>query len=322
MIVDLTPSDDQRMIEDSVLSFLSDHLPVERLRETTSAGGAAESALWGELAALGLFGMGISEDAGGLGLGLAEEALVARALGRHLASPSVLAQMIAPHIAEEARQGDLISGATRAAFANSLDDSHAHLIDGNHADMILLMRDSGSVLLQRDTAGAAAIVQGMDETVSLARISLSASPTTRSSATERASLLIAAYLTGIAQGATALAVDYAKVREQFGQPIGAFQAIKHQCADMATRAAACDAQTFHAAVTFGHGLDDASEVAAARMLAGRAALANAKANIQIHGGMGFTAECDAHLFLKRATLMNMIGNCPAAERHRLLGYAA
>ena len=162
----------------------------------------------------------------------------------------------------------------------------------------------------------------MDETIALARITIPAPPLERSAAAERSSLLIAAYLTGIAQGATTMAVGHAKVREQFGQPIGAFQAIKHQCADMATRAAAAEAQTFHAAVTFGHGLDDASEVAAARMIAGTAALANAKANIQIHGGMGFTAECDAHLLLKRAHLMTALGSRPAGERRRLLGQAS
>jgi alkylation response protein AidB-like acyl-CoA dehydrogenase len=88
---------------------------------------------------------------------------------------------------------------------------------------------------------------------------------------------------------------------------------------MATRAAAAEAQTFHTAVIFGNGLNDSAEVAAARMLAGEAALANVRANIQIHGGMGFTAECDAHLLLKRAHLLAALGTSRAAERRRLLG---
>jgi alkylation response protein AidB-like acyl-CoA dehydrogenase len=65
-------------------------------------------------------------------------------------------------------------------------------------------------------------------------------------------------------------------------------------------------------------VDDSAEVAAARLLAGDAALANAKANIQIHGGMGFTAECDAHLFLKRAHLVAILGSNRRAEQSRLL----
>ncbi|MGJ3627928.1 acyl-CoA dehydrogenase family protein [Sphingomonas sp. MMS24-JH45] len=132
------------------------------------------------------------------------------------------------------------------------------------------------------------------------------------------SLLLSAYLTGVAQASTAMAVAYAGTREQFGQPIGAFQAVKHICADMATRAAAAEAQTFFAAATFGRGADDGAEVAAARLLAADAALANAKANIQVHGGMGFTAECDAHLLLKRAHLVARLGSDPAKDRIRLI----
>ena len=301
MIVDLTPSDDQRMIEDGVRGFLQDRLPVERLREAKNHGGAAERALWQELSGLGLFALGCAEQDGGLGLGLAEEALVARALGLFLVSPLVLAQLAAPHFAADADlRAALIAGTARAAFANSLGDGSAHLIDGDEAEHILLLSPEGAVLLPRNALGEALVTAGMDETISLAKASVPSTVPARCTYADRTSLLIAAYLTGIAQAATTMAVAYAKTREQFGQPIGAFQAIKHQCADMAARAAAAEAQSFYTAVGCGNGLDDASEIAAARMLAARAAIDNARANIQIHGGMGFTAECDAHLYLKRA----------------------
>lgn len=320
MIVDLTPSDDQRMIEDGVRGFLQDRLPVERLREAKNHGGAAERALWQELSGLGLFALGCAEQDGGLGLGLAEEALVARALGLFLVSPLVLAQLAAPHFAADADlRAALIAGTARAAFANSLGDGSAHLIDGDEAEHILLLSPEGAVLLPRNALGEALVTAGMDETISLAKASVPSTVPARCTYADRTSLLIAAYLTGIAQAATTMAVAYAKTREQFGQPIGAFQAIKHQCADMAARAAAAEAQSFYTAVGCGNGLDDASEIAAARMLAARAAIDNARANIQIHGGMGFTAECDAHLYLKRAHLMAMLGTSRAAERQRLLG---
>jgi len=320
MIIDLTLSDDQRMIEDGVRDFLHGRLPVERLREPQNHGGTAERALWQELTELGLFGLGCAEQDGGLGMGFAEEALAARALGLILASPVVLAQLSAPHITTDPTlRAALIAGTTKAAFANYLGDGAAHLIDGDGAEQVLLLSPEGAILLPRSSLGAAEVATGMDETVSLARLSVSVDLPARCSGTDRTSLLISAYLTGIAQAATTMAVEYAKTREQFGQPIGAFQAIKHQCADMASRASAAEAQGFFSAVAFGNGLDDASEIAAARMLASRAAIENAKANIQIHGGMGFTAECDAHLFLKRAHLMALLGSSRAAERHRLLG---
>jgi alkylation response protein AidB-like acyl-CoA dehydrogenase len=322
MMIDLALSDDQRMIEDSVQGFLQDRLPVERLREAKNHGGAAERALSQELSDLGMFGLGSAEQDGGLGMGLAEEALAARALGLVLASPTVLAQLASPHFATDtALRAELVSGTARAAFANYLGDGLAHLIDGDEAEQVLLLSPEGAMLLPRNALGEAQVMAGMDETVSLARVSVPSEMSARSAIAERTSLLISGYLTGIAQAATTMAVEYAKTREQFGQPIGAFQAIKHQCADMASRAAAAEAQCFYTAVGFGNGLDDASEIAAARMLATRAGIENAKANIQVHGGMGFTAECDAHLFLKRAHLMALLGTSRAAERQRLLGLA-
>jgi alkylation response protein AidB-like acyl-CoA dehydrogenase len=322
MIVDLISTDDQRMIEDAVREFLRDRLPVERLRDAKAAGGAQERALWDELADLGLFGLGIAESAGGLGLGLAEEALVARALGLNLVSPALLAQIVAPHLAEtqEARTA-LIAGSTRAALANRLDAGTGHLLDGEGADYVVLLDAEGSALLRRDGLGVAEPVSAIDETVALERVAITDTRTAPGAGADRASLLIAAYLAGIAQAVTSMAVDYAGTREQFGQPIGAFQAIKHQCADMATRAAAAEAQVFHAAVTFSHGQDETAEIAGARMLAAEAAFANAKANIQIHGGMGFTAECDAHLFLKRAHIMVELGGGLRQQRRRVLGMA-
>ncbi|WP_198350810.1 acyl-CoA dehydrogenase [Flavisphingomonas formosensis] len=322
MIVDLHPTEDQRMIEESVRAFLADRLPVERLREPAHQGGAAEAAAWAELTALGLFGLGLDEARGGLGLGLAEEALVARALGLHLVSPSVVAQMIAPHLApDDALRAALVAGETRAAFANRIGEAGGHLIDGAGASHAVLLA-GGVALIGIDALGSPEPVDAIDETVRIARMLAAFPAAPRDAASDRALLLLAAYLTGIAQATRDMAVAYAITREQFGQPIGAFQAIKHMAADMATRAAAAEAQCFHAAVTFGRGLDDGIEAAAAALLAETAALANAGANIQIHGGMGFTAECDAHLYLKRAHLLASLAGGRRLHQRRLLGTAS
>jgi alkylation response protein AidB-like acyl-CoA dehydrogenase len=317
MIVDLHPSEEQQLIEDSILTLLRQALPIERLRDSASHGGAAEHAAWRDFAELGLFGLGVAEDLGGVGLGPAEEALAGRALGRHLAAPSLLAQMIAPHFAEDADlRTMLVAGSRRAAFANLLSPGRAQLIDARDAAQIVLL-GHGVALVPAPAASTP--VAGLDETLVLAHAAIDSAPTARGPGALRASLLLAAYLTGIAEAAQAMAVDYARTREQFGQPIGAFQAIKHSCADMAVRSAAATAQVFHTAITLGHSEDDEAEVAAARLLATDAALANAKANLQVHGGMGFTAECDAHLFLKRAHVLAVLGSSRRAEQARLLG---
>ncbi|MDQ8757609.1 acyl-CoA dehydrogenase family protein [Sphingosinicella sp. LHD-64] len=320
MIVDLLPSEEQQLIDDSVRALLAERLPVERLRETASHGGAAERAAWGDFVALGLFGIGIAEADGGHGLGAAEEALVARALGRHLVSLSVLAQMAAPHLAtDDALRTRLISGETRATFATVVDQGTAQRIDGDNADWLILLGEGVALV---DVPAEAAPIACLDETVSLARLDGSFPAFERADSADRISLLLAAYLSGIAQATLDMAVAYAATREQFGQPIGAFQAIKHMCADMAVRGAAAEAQVLHAAVAFGAGLDDRAEVACARLLATDAALRNANANIQIHGAMGFTAECDAHLYLKRARLVSVLGSSRQAEQERLLAGVA
>lgn len=319
MIVDLFPTEEQTLVQGSIAALLADRLPVERLRATSSHAAAAEMTLWPQLTEIGLFGLGLAEERGGVGYTLAEEVLAAQLLGRHLASPAILAQMIAVHLAkdDDLRQR-LIAGQERAAFLNPLDADIAHLIDGAGAGHGVIV-GSGLSLVRVDTLGPALPVDGIDETVSMFRLAGCRPAAGRDGRADRLSLLLAAYLSGIAASVRDMAVSYAKTREQFGQPIGAFQAIKHMCADMALRAAAADAQCRYAAVTAGSVLGTTQEIASARLLAGDAALANARANIQIHGGMGFTAECDAHLYLKRAHLVCALGSSRRAEQTRILG---
>jgi alkylation response protein AidB-like acyl-CoA dehydrogenase len=115
-------------------------------------------------------------------------------------------------------------------------------------------------------------------------------------------LLTAALQVGLAARLTEMAVDYAKTREQFGRPIGSFQAVKHLCADMFVRAELARVGVHAAAVT----LDDAAAtggeraVAGAKLLADEAATVNGRSCVQVHGGMGFTWEVPVHFFLKRA----------------------
>jgi alkylation response protein AidB-like acyl-CoA dehydrogenase len=96
-------------------------------------------------------------------------------------------------------------------------------------------------------------------------------------------------------------VEYSKVRQQFGKPIGSFQAVKHRCADMAVRAEVARSATTYAAVAVRDGAADADfQTQVAKVLCANAYVQNAADNVQNHGGMGFTWECDAHLFVKRS----------------------
>jgi alkylation response protein AidB-like acyl-CoA dehydrogenase len=124
--------------------------------------------------------------------------------------------------------------------------------------------------------------------------------------TLEASALTAALLVGIASAETDLAVAYAKERQQFGRAIGSFQAVKHICADMLSRAEVARAAVYAAGVHLdGNGDGDtARAVTGAMLLASEAAFANGKACVQVHGGMGFTWELPLHLYLKRAWVLS------------------
>ena len=117
----------------------------------------------------------------------------------------------------------------------------------------------------------------------------------------RGALLSAALLAGIAKATTDQSVCYGIDREQFGQPVGGFQAVKHRCADMATRAEVATCQVLYAALAERDGRPDAEfHVHAARVVAARAAVENSQINVQNHGGIGFTWEHTAHRYVTRS----------------------
>jgi alkylation response protein AidB-like acyl-CoA dehydrogenase len=139
---------------------------------------------------------------------------------------------------------------------------------------------------------------------------------------DRAATLASAEMLGAADHVLADTVQYAKDRVQFGKPIGSFQAVKHLCADMAIRTEAALCQVIFA------GLIQAEEqegvdfhTVAAKLVAVDAALKNAASNIQVHGAIGFTAETDAHSFLKRAHLVEQLWGDSRHQRHRMLAAA-
>jgi alkylation response protein AidB-like acyl-CoA dehydrogenase len=331
-MIDLLPSAEQQQIIDSVVEFFERALPVSRLRAPADSWRIANS-LWKEIAGLGWFGLALTEEQDGAGYSLIEEMLVARECGRHVASPALIAAMLAAHVAARAGKPALVegilSGELRVGLANALPDanraSEFHLLDADGAHLVLYWNDEGMGLHERTAFEAGTAVESLDEAVHLVRVTAPNSvPSAWVSAQHcplprRAALLICAQLVGVAEAAKDDAVAYAKTREQFGQPIGAFQALKHECAEMAVQCEAAYAQTFFAGLTENSDLADAEfQGAVAVLLTTQAALHNARANIQIHGGIGFTSECDAHRYLKRAHLLGQLGGGMGRQQRRLL----
>lgn len=288
------PSVDQRALASTISGALADILPINRLHGSTCETDEA----WHELEALGLFGIALGEADGGSGLGATEEVLIASSLGRQLVAPSVLATLGAAPVRVQG-QKPFSEGGKRVTVAYESRGRTIQLDDPG-AEMLLLRTLSPAL------HGPASDIRSLVDdrwTVDFSEIEAPGPVLAALNSREalRLRLLDAAALAGLAEAAMEMAVGYAGLREQFGRPIGTFQAIKHRCADMAVAArGAMDLVTF-AAIAFDDHRDDVTMlVESAVVMAGTAAIDNARANIQIHGGIGFSDEADPHLLLKRA----------------------
>lgn len=311
-MIDLIPSEDQQVLLDSFTSFLREEAPVS----ITSGPDLME-----RIAALGWLGLSRPERVGGAGLGAAEEMLLLRECGRFLVTPSLMATLLAIRVADGAEHADLAeelaNGTRRAALALTRDTQTLYVLDDAQADLLVVIGEDSVTLHPKQ--GPRTALSSSDDRLSLAWVPASG-PLARASAGAHARLMLAAQLTGIAEAIRDMAVEYAKVRKQFDQPIGSFQAIKHTCANLAIRAEAALAQTSYAALCVADASAEAEvEVAAAVRVAADAAIAGAEANIQLHGAMGFTQECHAHLYLKRAHVLALFDGRTSWQTQALLG---
>lgn len=326
--MDLLPTTEQTEIVAMVGDFLSDRFPTSTLRERADEPEPFDSRAWAESAELGWFGLGLADEFGGAGLGMAEEALVFRELGRRLAPGPFVATTLAARLAATAGAadlaGELVGGESCVALAvprgelsiGATVTGDVHLFDHAGAGHYLVIGPDQAALVASD-AVVAEPVRSIDEGTRVARSVFDATPTVLHADGElaaqlwrRGTVLVSAMLTGIAEGTRDQASEYAKQRVQFGKPIGVNQAIKHACADMALRAEAAGAQLVFAALSVDEGrTDTAFQVASARVVATDAAIVNASANVQVHGGMGYTYEHDANLYVKRVRILDrMLGD--------------
>ena len=301
--MDLELSDDEAALQEGLRSFLDGRFDMATVRAQADG---LDRARWSELAETGVFGLRLSEGDGGVGLGVTEAVLAFEELGRSLVPGPVLATHLAAGLVEGAADGSRVVG----------------LVERPATVLLIEHKEALDQLLAIDTEGIWAIdLAGLDtepvtrpldpltplhRVVDLPQGELIAPANVAAEWGLIGAALTAAALLGMAARTTELAVAYAGQREQFGKPIGSFQAVKHLCADMLTRAELARGVVYAAGVTMdGRGVDDMARlVSAAKITAGDAAKGNGKACIQVHGGMGFTAEVDAHLYLKRAIVLD------------------
>ncbi|MFJ8016554.1 acyl-CoA dehydrogenase family protein [Streptomyces sp. NPDC096339] len=277
--MDFQPTEEQEDLRAGVRDLLEGRYGREALRASVDSGAPViDRALWRELGEAGFFALRLPESEGGVGLGLAEAVLVFEEAGRVLLPGPLVATHLAAGVVPGAAEG--------TAVVTACDLGGGLVAYAGEADAVL-----GAPGLPGGSP-----VRSADPLTPLHRVpSYEDADVDVSSYRSEGALLTAALQVGSALRTVELAVRYAGEREQFGQPIGAFQAVKHLCAQMLVRAEVARTAVYAAAVTA-----DDGEIAAAKLLADEAAVRGARDCLQVHGGMGFTWEADVHLHLKRA----------------------
>ncbi|MER7573930.1 acyl-CoA dehydrogenase family protein [Streptomyces sp. NPDC126514] len=259
-------TEDQQALRAGVRELLDRRFGAGALR-AAAAEPVLDRALWRELGKAGFFALRVAEADGGVGLGMPEAVLAFEEAGRALLPGPLTATHLAAGSVPGAAGGETVVTA----------------VDGHLVEWL-----AGADVVLGDAAGAVPL-RSVDPLTPLHRV-----PVPRGT-DPRAVLLTAAEQLGTATRVCELAAQHARTREQFGRPVGAFQAVQHLCADMLVRAETARAAVYAAAVT-----EDPADIAAARLLADEAAVRGARDCLQVHGGMGFTWECEVHLHLKRA----------------------
>ncbi|MFC9507708.1 acyl-CoA dehydrogenase family protein [Streptomyces sp. NPDC057002] len=262
-------TDDQRALRDGVRQLLARRFDTEALRAAARGPARLDRALWRALGDAGFFALRLPEADGGVGLGLPEAVLVFEEAGRALLPGPLAATHLAAGAVPGAATGETVVTTVGGGLAEWL--AEADVVRGDTAGAVPLRSLDPLTPLHRVPGGAATAPDPV------------------------AVLLTAAEQLGTANRVCELAAQHARAREQFGRPIGAFQAVAHLCAGMLVRAETARAAVYAAAVTA-----DPADIAAARLLADEAAVRGARDCLQVHGGMGFTWESEVHLHLKRA----------------------
>ena len=311
--MDFTFSEDQLLFRDSVRDFLVNEVTPERIRGTWDTDSGRDNALWQQLAEMGLTGLTVPEAHGGLGMSELDFVLLAEQCG-YVALPEPLVNSATVAVPLLSTMGGELADQWLPKVANGearvvagLGDN-LMVEDAHVADLLLLGEGDALYALTPDQFSArhnasvdpsrrlfaVAINEGVELVVSGDPANALIQATM-----DRGALAAAAQCLGLAQRMVDLSVAYTSDRQQFGKPIGSFQAVKHHMANVAVRLEYAKPAVHRAACSVATGSPSASRhVSHAKLAACVAANLAAKNAIQVHGAMGFTWDVDLHIFMK------------------------
>jgi alkylation response protein AidB-like acyl-CoA dehydrogenase len=351
--MDFGLSEEQELLQETVRGFVRGECPTPRLREIYDAGGF-EPALWKGLAQLGCAGLALPEAEGGAGLELLECALVAEALGAG-AFPSpflghTLAGLALRLAGSEVQQRRwlpaLASGDALATVAfgergerwlpedwtarlegGRLSGAKAFVPFGARADLLVIGTAGGGLaLVERGARGLRCeSIDCLDRTQPVDGLVLDGAPAealpggaeAAARVVDAGLVLLAADAFGAAWRMIELTRDYVLARRQFGQPLAQFQAVKHQLADLVTDTEPCRGLVWFAAHAFDHRPEEAAKAAAiAKAHVTDVATDVGRGAFELHGGIGFTWECDLQFWYKRALFDRQLFGTPDLHHER------
>lgn len=316
--MDFSFTPEQLEFRESVAAMLRKEVTPERIRRRWDTDSGVDRELMRQVAEMGIPIMLVSEEQGGLGLGAVDLVLIAEAAGEVALPEPVIndALVTAPLLSELALDDTRCAQLLPGLLAGEIGVAVGHQINpfinfGADRDWFLMPQGDEVHLLSREQVSITP-VGSVDPSRRLARVDWTPSQDSRVASGKygarlwratlnRGALGAAAQLAGLAQGMIDAAVAYSRDREQFGRPIGSFQAVKHLMADCATRLEFARPPLYRSAYTVAVAPERADyAISHAKVATGEAALLAARNAMQVHGAMGYTWECDLQIWMKHA----------------------
>ncbi len=323
--MDLDPTDEQQSIVDVFGGLAERTVPLDRVRDHEPVGFSPE--LWAQLVAVGAPGMAVPEAAGGAGAALLDLALAVEALGRRLAPAPLIEHAVAARLLAraDALSAEVVEGGRIATLAlRPVGDRVARLVPGGALATTVVAFDGTNLVALDGEPGAhvpnLASAPLADRALDGARVLTSGALAEQlhRQAVDEWRVLTAAALAGLGLGALEIGVRYVSEREQFGVPIGSFQALQHTLADVSVALDGAQLLARKAAWAHDCGRDDAAELGAmAFLFAAEQAQRTSDRALHFHGGYGFMEEYDIQLFYRRAKGWANVLDEPAREYARV-----
>lgn len=318
-------TDDHRALADTAADFLTKREARADARALLEAADETLPGWWGEVAELGWLGLHVPEEHGGSGYTLEELVVVVEQFGRNVAPgpfvPTVLTSALLaavggdvaaqhlPGLADGSVLGAVALGGEVTVTDGAASGDAGNVLGGGFAHLLLVATGDDVAVVQVGDGVSVEVPANMDPTRRTARVTLDGAaavvlPGARRQLVDLARVILSAEAVGMARACTEMAAEYAKERIQFGRPIAMFQAVKHHCANMAVATELATSAVWDAARAAATGGDQLSYAAAvAATLSVPAADLCANLNTQVHGGIAITWEHDAHLYMRRATVL-------------------